>query len=104
MMISNLFVKSQLIALLKGSKKKSVVKIYIDDDVSNGLLIVENGAKRSFCYSLVLTGLDFDLLDGYYSDGEVIVHHGIVVNDVFVNYFFILIKSGVSVLNGSCFR
>lgn len=79
--ITNLFVKSQLIALLKGSKKKSVVKVYVDDDVANGLLIVENGAKRSFCFSLVLNSIDFDLLDGYYSDGEVIVHHGVVVND-----------------------
>lgn len=81
--ISNLFVKSQLIALLKGSKKKSVVKVYVDDDVSNGLLIVENGANRSFCFSLVLNSIDFDLLDGYYADGEVIVHHGTIVNDGF---------------------
>lgn len=79
--ISNLFVKYQLIALLKGSKKKSVVKVYVDDDVANGLLIVENGAKRSFCFSLVLNSIDFDLLDGYYADGEVIVHHGTIVND-----------------------
>lgn len=79
--ISNLFVKSQLIALLKGSKKKSVVKVYVDDDVVNGLLIVENGAKRSFCFSLVLNSIDFDLLDGYYADGEVIVYHGTIVND-----------------------
>lgn len=81
--ISNLFVKSQLIALLKGSKKKSVVKVYVDDDVANGLLIVENGVNRSFCFSLVLNGIDFDLLDGYYADGEVIVHHGTIVNDGF---------------------
>lgn len=80
-MISSFFVKSQLVSLLKGSKKKSVVKIYIDDEISDGLLIVENGVKRSYCYSLVLNGIDFDLLDGYFSDGEVIVHHGIVVND-----------------------
>ena len=79
--ISNLFVKSQLIALLKGFKKKSVVKVYVDDDVSNTFLIVNNGSRNSYCFSLELCSIDYDLVIDYIVDGEVIVHHGTIVND-----------------------
>ena len=64
-----------------GKKKKSVVTLFVDDDVVNGFLIVDNGLKYSYCFSLVLNSIDFGLLDGYFSDGEVIVHHGTIVND-----------------------
>ena len=77
------FIKSQLVALLMGKKKNSVVTLFVDDDVANGLLVLDNGAKNSYCFSLVLNSIDYDLLDGYFSDGEVIVHHGTIVNDAF---------------------
>lgn len=75
------FIKSQLVALLMGRKKKSVISIFVDDDVSNTFLIVDNGSRNTYCFSLELNSVDFDLLDGYFSDGEVIVHHGTIVND-----------------------
>lgn len=37
------FIKSQLVALLMGRKKKSVISIFVDDDVSNTFLIVHHG-------------------------------------------------------------
>lgn len=64
-----------------GRKKKSVISIFVDDDVSNTFLIVDNGSRNTYCFSLELNSIDFDLLDGYFSDGEVIVHHGTIVND-----------------------
>lgn len=83
------FIKSQLVALLMGKKKKSVISIFVDDDVSNTFLLVDNGSRNSYCFSLELNSIDFDLVFDYFfdlvfdyfSDGEVIVHHGTVVND-----------------------
>lgn len=76
------FIKSQLVALLMGRKKKSVISIFVDDDVSNTFLIVDNGSRNTYCFSLELNSIDFDLVFDYFSDGEVIVHHGTIVNDV----------------------
>lgn len=75
------FIKSQLVALLKGKKKKSVISIFIDDDVSNTFLLVDNGSRNTYCFSLELNSIDFDFVFDYFSDGEVIVHHGTIVND-----------------------
>lgn len=75
------FIKSQLVALLMGKRKRSVISIFVDDDVSNTFLLVDNGSRNSYCFSLELNSIDFDLVFDYFSDGEVIVHHGTVVND-----------------------
>lgn len=75
------FVKTQLVALLMGKKKKSVVSIFVDDDVSNTFLIVDNGSRNSYCFSLELNSIDFDLVFDYFNDGELIVNHGTIVND-----------------------